>query len=86
MELQKITKEEFEQAKGKQGLKPKNAFWLIIRELEVDYGIKIWRKDWNRKTDPGALVNSNLRKDRTDKKFTIKTLENNEGWLVLRIK
>ncbi len=87
--MDKITKEEFEKTEGVVRGR-RSDFWAKVATLEVDFGFKIKREDWSRRTSPVQLISARTCTTRrshdvlTERKFICKTLPNNEGWLILR--
>ncbi len=53
----------------------------LVPSLEVSHGLKITKEEWTRKTAPSIphVIAGN-------KRYSVRTLENNSGWLIIRIK
>ena len=70
-----------------------------LAKLEVDQSLLIDKGEWKAKVDPAVSIasmtfwtkrqnyeTSNRFKDFNGKKFSVRTLENNEGWIIRRVK
>ena len=86
--MEKITKEQFEKAQGKLG-RAFSPFRRALEDVLIEEGLLITRDEWQAlgyKTNPNALVGQTFREPRSTKKFKVKTLSGEQGWVFLRIK
>lgn len=79
-----ISKEEFDKLPKKSG-----AFSSLrgfIDQLEVGQALVVSKNEWKAKSKLGNTVGQTYRKLRSEKEFKVRTLADDKGWGVLRIK
>jgi hypothetical protein len=57
-----------------------------VDKLGINQYIHLLKEDWHTKTNPNSFVNSAWRKQRSGKHFRVRTLKEEKGWIITRIK
>ena len=62
------------------------AFIQKLKACKIAEGILIERKEWPRKASFLRYFHWMVRREKIDKKFTVRTIQDGTGWAVLRVK
>lgn len=82
--MKRISQKEFGELKFSHH-KGNNLIIVELRKLHVGDILSFSKAEWTLKTLPSGLINQTFRGDRTNKKFLVRTLTDNSGWVAKRI-